>query len=88
MVSKVLLSSYKMFHTAAKNIKVISKINPTRGTILFNIFIYFSALHVSGIHVPIIRSKYCIHATLVRACHSVWVASGLLTSRPYGTHTE
>ena len=28
--------------------------------ILFNIFIYFSSLHVSGIHVPIVRRKFCL----------------------------
>jgi len=28
-------------------------------------YIYFSSLHVSGNHVPIIRRNYCIYATLV-----------------------
>ena len=56
---------------------IISQINPTSCTILFNIFICFSSVHVSGIHVPIIRRKLlypCHNGT----CHSVWVASGLL----------
>ena len=43
----------------------ISQIYPTRCTILFNIFIYFSSLRVSGFHAPIIRRNYCIYATLV-----------------------
>ena len=37
---------------------IILYISPTRCTILFNIFIYFSSVHVSGIHVPIIRRKF------------------------------
>ena len=49
----------------------------TRRTILFNIFIYFSSLHVSGIHVPIIRRKM-MYLCDTGICHSVWVASGLL----------
>jgi len=36
---------------------VLSQINPTRCTILYNISIYFSSVHVSGIQVPIIRRK-------------------------------
>jgi len=56
---------------------VFSQISPTTCTVLFNILIYFSSLHVSGIHVPIIRRK------LLYLCdngifHSVWVAAGLL----------
>ena len=55
----------------------ISQINPTRCTILFNIFIYFSSLHVSGIHVPIIRRKL-LYLCDTDICHSVRVVSGLL----------
>jgi hypothetical protein len=44
---------------------IISQINPTRCSILFYIFIYFSSLNVSGIHVPIIRRKLLYYATLV-----------------------
>ena len=62
---------------------IILGISPTRYTILFNIFIYFSSLHVSGIHEPIIRRKLLyLFDTVI--CHSVWVASGLQTRRhPY-----
>ena len=56
---------------------IISQINATRCTILFNIFIYFSSLHVSGIHVPISRRKL-LYPCYTVMCHSVWVASGLL----------
>ena len=45
--------------------------------IKFNIFIYFSALHVSGVHVHIIRRKL-LYPSDTGICHSVWVASGLL----------
>ena len=55
---------------------IISQINPTRCTILFNIFIYFSSLHVSGIHVPIIRRKW-LYLCDTGICRSVWVASVL-----------
>ena len=55
----------------------ISQINPTSCTIHFNIFIYFSSLHVSGIHVPIIRRKL-LYPCDIGICHSAWVASGLL----------
>ena len=60
--------------------------------ILFNIFIYFSSLHVSGIPVPIIRRKL-LYLCDTGICHSVWMVSGLLvgfnpTSRPDSTHTE
>jgi hypothetical protein len=40
------------------------------------LYIYFSSLHVSGNHVPIIRRNYCIYATLVFV--TVWLASGRL----------
>ena len=56
---------------------IISYINPTRCTILFDIFICFSSLHVSGIHVPIIRRKL-LYLCATGISHSVWVASGLL----------
>jgi hypothetical protein len=56
---------------------IILQINPTRCTILFNICIYFSSLHVSGIHVPIIRRKL-LYLCDTGICHCVWVASGLL----------
>ena len=46
--------------------------NPTKCTIRFNIFIYFSSLHVSGIHVPIIRGKL-LYLCDTGICHSVWV---------------
>jgi len=44
---------------------------------MFNIFIYFSSLHVSGIHVLTIRIKL-LYLCDSGICHSVWVASGLL----------
>jgi len=56
---------------------LISQINPTRCTILVNIFVYFSSLRVSGIHVPIIRRKL-LYPCDTGTCHSVRVASGLL----------
>ena len=56
---------------------IISEISPTRCTILLNIYIYFSSLHVSGIHVPIIRRKL-LYLCDTGICHSVWVATGLL----------
>ena len=59
------------------SLRVISQINPTRCTILFYIFIYFSSLHISGIHVPIIR-RILLYLCDSCICHSVWVASGLL----------
>ena len=40
-------------------------------------YIYFSSLHVSGIHVPIIRRKL-LYPCVTGNCHTVWVASGLL----------
>jgi len=59
---------------------LVSQINPSRCTILFNIFIYFSSLHVSGIHVPIIRRKL-LYLCGAGICHAVCVASGLQTRR-------
>ena len=56
---------------------IISQINPTRCTILFNIFIYYSSLHVSGIHVPINRRKV-LYLCDIGICHSVCVACGRL----------
>ena len=56
---------------------IISQINPTRCTILFNIFIYFSSPHVLGVHVPIIRRKL-LYQCNTGTCHSVWLSSGLL----------
>ena len=56
---------------------ILPQINPTRCTILSNIFIYFSSLHISGVHVPIIRKKLP-HLCDTGICHSVWMASGLL----------
>jgi hypothetical protein len=71
---------------------IISQINPTRCAVLFNIFIYFSSVHFSGIRVPIIRRK-SLYPRDTGICHFVWVASGLLvglnpTSRPDATHTK
>ena len=40
-------------------------------------YIYFSSLHVSGIHVPIIRRKL-LYLCDTGICHSVWVVSGLV----------
>ena len=54
-----------------------SEISPTRCTTLFNIFIYFSSLHISGIHVSIIRRKL-LYLYETGICYSVWVASVLL----------
>ena len=39
--------------------------------------IYFSSLHVSGIHVPIIRKKL-LYPCVTGTCHTVCVSSGLL----------
>ena len=44
---------------------------------MFNIFIYFSSLHVSGIYVPIIRRKL-LYLCDTGICHSVCVVCGLL----------
>ena len=70
--------------------RTISQISPTRCIILFNIFIHSSSLHVSGIHVPIIRRKL-MYPCDTGTCNSVRVAFGLLvglnlTSRPDATH--
>ena len=54
-----------------------SLINPTRYTVLFNIFIYFSSLHVSGIRASFIRRKLLYLCDIV-ICQSIWVVSGLL----------
>ena len=40
-------------------------------------YIYFSSVHVSGIHVPIVRRKL-LYLCDTGICQSVWVASGLL----------
>ena len=55
-------------------------------------YIYFSSVHVSGIHVPIIRRKLlCIYATLVFVTLYGWRLAGWLyfnpTSRPNATDT-
>ena len=42
-----------------------------------NIFTYFSSVHVSGMHVPIIGRKL-LYLCDTGFCHSLWVASGLL----------
>ena len=44
--------------------RLISQINRTSCTILFNVFIYFSSLQVSSVHALIIRRNYGIYATL------------------------
>ena len=59
--------------------RIISQINPTKCKILFNIFIYFSSLHVSGIHVPIIRRKL-LYLCDTGICHSCLV--GLNSIQP------
>ena len=65
------------FTDLTTNNTAVSQINPTRCTILFNIFIYFSSRHISGIHVPIIRRKL-LYLCDTGICHSAWVVSGLL----------
>ena len=77
----------------SKNILDILQINPTSCTVLFNIFIYFSTLHVSGIHLPIIRRKRAVsmrHWCLSLCMGGVWSAGwiGNPTSRPDPIHTE
>jgi len=52
--------------------------------LLLSVFISTS-LHVSGNYVPIIRSTYCIYATLVYLTLYGWL-SGLLQQT--ATHTE
>ena len=56
------------------NVYCVSQISPTMCKMLFNIF-YFYSLHVSSIHVPIIRRnlQYLCDTGI---CHSAWVASG------------
>ena len=44
---------------------IISQINPTSCTILFNISLYFSSLHVSGLHAPTFRRKLLYLCVLV-----------------------
>ena len=63
---------------------IISQISPTRCTILFNIFIYLCSLHVSGIHVPIIRRKIAVslgHWYLSLCMRGVWSA-GWISVQP------
>ena len=45
-----------------------------------NIFIYFSPLHVSGVHALIIRRKL-LYLCDTGICQSLWVASGLLADQ-------
>jgi uncharacterized membrane protein len=45
--------------------------------------IYFSSLHVSGIHVTIIKRKL-LYLYETGVCHSVWVASGVLVGFQLG----
>ena len=45
-----------------------------------NTFTYFSSVHISGIRVPIIRRKL-LYPCDNGSCHSVCVASGLLTDQ-------
>jgi hypothetical protein len=69
----------------------ISQINPTSCTILFNMFIYFSSLRVSGTLVPIVRRKllYLCDTGICQFCMSgVWAWIFNKTSRPDATHTE
>jgi len=54
---------------------IISSLNPTWCTILFNIFIYYSSLHVSGIF----HSVWVVSGLLIGLNPS---------SRPDATHTE
>ena len=68
---------------------IISQINPTRCTILHNIFIYFSSLHLSSIHVPIFR-RNLLYPCVTSICHSVWVESVFSTcfGHPHAHHQE
>ena len=75
---------------------IISQINPTRCTILFNIFIYFSSLYVLSIHVPIMGRKIAVsmpHRYLSLCRGGIWSAGWIETqfnptSWPDATHTE
>jgi len=60
------------------------QMKPTRCTLQLGIFISTS-VNVSGNYVPIIRSTYCIYATLVFFTLYGWVASLLDQT---ATHTE
>ena len=69
-----------------------SQINPTRVTVLFNMFIYFCSLHVSGRPCAHHQEKL-LYLCDTGTCHSLCVAPGLLvgfnpTSRLDVTHTE
>ena len=46
-----------VYGNGSKVLRTVSQINKTRCTILFNMFIYFSSLNVSCIHVHTIRRK-------------------------------
>jgi len=73
------------------HLRTIWQINPTRCTILFNICIYFPSLHISGIHVPIIRRKIAVsmrHWYLSLCMCDVAGRSFTRTSRPEANHTE
>jgi hypothetical protein len=61
---------------------IIMHISSTRCKILFNIFIYFSSLHVSAIHMPIIRRKL-LYFCFTDICHCVWLESGQTRRNPY-----
>ena len=54
---------------------------------MFNIFIYFSSLHVSGIYVPIIRRKL-LYLCDTGICHSVCVVCGLLVGLSFNTTSD
>jgi hypothetical protein len=55
--------------------------------ILLNIFIYFSSLHVSDIHVSIIRRKM-LYLRDTGICNSVGVANGLLVGLSFNTTSD
>ena len=82
-----------VYGNGSKVLGTVSQINTTRCTILFNIFIYFSSLNVSGSHVPIIRrqSLYLCEQVLVTLygwrllCWLDWFQSNQQTRRH---HTE
>ena len=85
--SFVQFSPIEFYVLLTVNPSLMSQINPTRCTILFNTFIYFSSLHVSGVHASIIRRKLLYLWDTV-TCHSVCVASDLLVGLKSNTHTE